>query len=265
MSDYGAKLSLPGYDVQTIEDFLLQFSSSWPLLKISDTNTSSSTVAHNLGYPPFHIICSVSFVPGGVDQNAHEEWSVSSTQLVRASGTGSRRYFIFRLDLTENFTAQQLSGSSSASNTNFNYGLKLTKPGADINSTDLRDFSIHSSTRSPAVHMVDHGPMTNTGNGLGLERSINYNLDYSPLVFVFIRPDTNSLGYNANRYGIVPPPIGAASRYFMVDDAPSGTSLGGPGTVYVTADSSSFTGTPDVSIVVLKDPFEKEVINMSYP
>lgn len=251
MADYGAKGSVKGYDVKGVVDYLLQFSSSWPLLKIGDTNTFSGTVTHSLGYPPFHFLATSD---GRVDQLA-SNYGVDSSVLARASGSGSPRYFICRLSLTESFTAPIVSGTTSTTAAVDSHGFKVSKPGKDVSSTDMRDFSLHSSTRSLMVHKVSEGAMSNTGGGLGWERTVAHGLGYTPIAFAFIRPDTNSIGLATDRYCIVPPAIGVAGFYYSVDST----------NIYVTADSGLLTGSPRSSIVVLKDPFAKDIINLSFP
>jgi hypothetical protein len=258
MGNFGAKGSPPGYDVRMAIDYLLQFNSSWPLLKIHDTGTFSGTVTHNLGYPPFHMLtrpaAGVGSADGRIEQHA-SNYSVDSTTLSRNSGSGSPGYFICRLPLDQDFTAAILAGSTSASVPSDDYGFKLTKPGKSINSTDLRDYALHSSTRSPMIQQVKHGAMSNTGGGLGYEYTVTHNLGYTPIAFAFLKPGTNSLGLAEDRYAIVMPPIGVAGRYYEPNAS----------TVYVTADNTMFTETPEVSVVILKEPFNKQTVNVSFP
>lgn len=249
---YVVKGTPPGYDVGNTIDYLLSFNSGWPHLKIDQSSTFSGTVTHNLGYPPFHLIAKSD---GRIDQMA-SNYSVSSTTLSRSSGAGSPRYYICRLPLDQNFTADILPGSVSKTIENDSYVFKLTKPGSNYDSTDMRDFALHSNTRSPMLHKVDHGTMTYTGGGLGYERTVAHGLGYTPLVFVFLRPDLNLLGLDVHGYGIVEPPVGAASKYYTVD----------PVNVYITADATAFTGAvPRVSVVVLKDPFIRDTVNVVFP
>lgn len=255
MADYGIKATLSGYDVDTAPDYLQSFNSSFPLLKTLSTSTSSGTVSHNLGYYPFHLIVSTS-EPGGIDQFAHTEWSVSTSQLVRQSGSGSRRYFIFRQNLEENFTAPTLDGSGVQTEVNNDYGIKISLPGKSVNSNDMRDYALNTGSRSPAIHMVRHTTMSSGSGDYWYE--LDYNLSYSPLVFVFIKPRANGIGLPQDRYGIVMPPVGVSGRWFMVDQGNLGR--GGQGKVLVFADGSFFSQAPDVSVVVLKDPFIKEKI-----
>lgn len=241
----------PNYDARTAADYLLNFNSDWPLLKLHETGVFSGTVTHNLGYPPFHTLATSD---GRIDQFA-SNYGVNSTSLARSSGAGSPRYFIFRLDLTTNFTAPNLETSTASNSGSADYVFKMTKPGKSTDSTDLRDFALHSNTRSPALHSVNHGTMSNTGGGLGWERTVTHNLGYTPIAFAFIKPGTNALALPTDRYLIVSPPVGVTSFYYTV----SSTSI------YVTADNIDITDTPSVSVVILKDPFTKDIINVSFP
>lgn len=254
MGDFGAKVSSPGYDVKSVADYLLQFSSSFPHIKINSTGNFSGTVTHGLGYAPFHFIATTN---GAVDQHVgiNENYGVSTTQLVRTFGSGTPRYYIFRLSLTDNYTAPIVTGGTTVATDNDDFGLKVSKEGKNINSTDMRDYSTHSSTKTILLHKVNEGAMSNTGSGLGWERIVAHGLGYTPIAFAFIQPSTNILGMNSSRYTIIPPPVGVAGLYYEVDST----------NIYVTADTTFFTGSPRVSVVVMKDPYTKDVVNVSYP
>lgn len=241
----------PNYDARTAADYLLNFNSDWPLLKLHETGVFSGTVTHNLGYPPFHLFATAD---GRIDQGG-SSYGASSTTLENISGSGTPRYFIFRLDLTTDFTAPNLESSVATSPSDVDYVFKVTKPGKDVSSSDMRDFALHSGTRSPALHSVNHSAMINTGSGLGWERTVAHNLGYVPQAFAFLKPGTNTLGLPTDKYLLVPPPVGVTSVYYTVT---------GSG-VYVTADSTIFTSAPSVSVVILKDPFTRDVINVSFP
>lgn len=257
MSDFGAKASVPGYDVKTVADYLQLFNSSWPLIKVSQTGTYTSTVNHGLSYAPFHLVATTT---GQVDQNVgvggpSGTFGVNSVSLDRTSGVATPRYYIFRLSLTDNYTAPLIPGAIVQGTSNGDFGFKVTIPGKSITSTDLRDYSIHSSTRSPMLQKVDLGATINTGGGLGYERTVAHGLSYTPLGFAFILPGANSLGLATDRYYLVPPPIGVAGFYYTIDST----------NVYVTADPFYFSSPPVVSIVVLKNPYTLEVVNKVYP
>lgn len=248
--DYVAKGTPPGYDVKTAADYLLSFNSEWPLLKVHDTGNYSGAVNHNLGYPPFHFLAS-TFVPGAIDELS-DTYGVDSSVLERSSGSGSPRYYIFRLDLTQNFTAPILSSDVSTTPKNDDYVFKMTKPGKDTSSTDMRDFALHSNTRSPMVHKVSHGTMTGTPENWYY--TVPHGLTYVPTVFPFIKPNANSAGLNPNRYFIVPPPIGVGIANYIVD-----------ATNVIVFGGTLLDSAPQCSVVVLKDPFLKQVINVSFP
>lgn len=253
---YVAKGTPPGYDVNTAIDYLQSFNSGWPLLKQHSTGNYSGAVNHNLGYFPFYTMVS-TFTPSAFDEFAgmSGSYGVSQSQLTRNFGSGSPRYYIFRLDLETNFTAQVVDGSVTETPTSNDYVFKLTKDGADASSTDMRDFSLHSNTRSPMVHKVDFG--TVGSGGLGRSRTINHGLGYLPTAFAFVKPGAGSSypGMTNGMYYILPPPVGVSGGYFEVSSTQ----------VYATLDSSYFSASTVVSFVVLKDPFNKTVINRTYP
>lgn len=253
MSNYGAKGSVPGYDVKTVVDFLQLFNSSWPLLKVGDTGNFSGSINHNLGYPPFHFLATSD---GRVNQFAGlstDNYGVDSSVLARTGGSGSPRYYICRLDLTTNYTAPIISGGLSQQAVNGDYGLKVSLPGKSIDSTDMRDFSLHSSARSLMVQKVQEQAM---GVGVsGWESVIPHGLSYIPEVFVFMKPGTNSVGYDTSRYCVIPPPVGVSLAYYTVDST----------NVSIYGNGIDMTGIPRISVVVLKDPLQKQNIDVSYP
>jgi len=254
---YTVKGTPKGYNVKTAADYLLSFNSSWPLLKIHETGNFGGTVSHNLGYPPFHLLArpasGIGTSDGRVDQEA-SNYGVNSTTLARSSGSGSPRYFIFRLDLTSNFTAPNIASSTASTTSTNDYVFKMTKPGKDVSSSDMRDFALHSGTKAPMVHAVNYGP-TAAGPNSSWERLVSHDLGYTPLAFCFVKPGANTLGLSTDRFYIVHPPVGVTSFLYTVDST----------SVYFNAYNADFIDPPNVSIVILKDPFTKEVVNVSYP
>jgi hypothetical protein len=261
---YLAKGSRPGHDVKTAIDYLNTFNSSFPLLNLDSSALHSSTFSHDLGYFPFFFTTynASGFVPGGVNQVSGDEWSISTSQLVRSSGSGNIRCFISRLDLTNNFSAPHVPGDTAQGAINPDYEFKIAKEGKSFQSTDMRDFSIHSNTISPLVHRVYSATMFASGGDY--YATVAHGLPYTPLAFAFIRPSTNSIGRATNRYYMLPPPVGTTSQYYAVDQAISG--VGGSGIVTAFADGHfAYSAAPQISIVILKDPFLKNVVNVSYP
>lgn len=250
---YVAKGTPPGYDVKTAADYLLSFNSQWPLLKVHETGTFSGDLSHSLGYVPFYIVTTAD---GRVDQFAglNESCGVNGSTLFYGTLAGTRRYYIFRLDITTNYTAPTLASSTERTAENDGYVFKMTKPGKDVSSTDMRDFALHSNTKSPMLHKVVD--QTLSIGGSGWVSTIPHGLNYVPTVFAFIKPGTNSNGFPSDRYMLLAPPVQGQIAYFTVDST----------NVYITADGSvSNLGVPRVSIVVLKDPLIKEVVSIGYP
>lgn len=261
---YLAKGTRPGYDVKTAIDYLNTFNSEFPLLNFDSMALHSGTFNHDLDYFPFFFIThnASGFVPGSVNQTSADEWSISTTQLVRSSGSSSVRCFIARLNLTNNFSAPYTEGDTVQGVSNPDYEFKIAKAGKSIESTDMRDFSIHSNTISPLVHKVYSATMFSSGGDY--YATVAHGLPYTPLVFAYIRPSTNTIGRSTGRYYMLPPATGTTSEYFSVDQAISGT--GGDGEVTIYADGHfAYSAAPQVSIVILKDPYLKNVLNVSYP
>lgn len=260
MGDFGAKGSVPGYNVLTALDYLLQFSSSWPLLKVHATNTASITwnatpqtiYTHNLGFPPFFFIVSggkiVLSTGIGVD-NSVLAYDGSSPGV----GTFSFRYYVCRLDLTQAFSAPVILGASTLGAQSDDYGFKVTKPGKASTSTDLRDFALHSSTRSLMVHKVDPG--TTSLSGGYYQRTVAHGLTYLPLAFAFVKYGTNTIGANANYYYMMNQPAGVSPSDYSFDAT----------NVSMRIDSTYVSAAPVTTAVVLKDPYARETINLTFP
>lgn len=255
---YVAKGTPQGYDVNTAIDYLQSFNSSWPLLKVESTGIYSGAVNHDLGYYPFYTMVS-TFTPGAFDQFAglSDTYGVSASQLIRGSGSGNPRYYIFRLNLQDNFTAPHIDGDTTQLPSVDNYQFKISKDGKNIKSNDMRDYSLHSGARSPMVHLVSNGTTTFNSGTSSRERTVNHNLGYVPTAFAFVKPGAGSSapGLTNENYYILPPPVGVSGGYYEVNST----------TVYVNLDSFFFGPNAEVSIVVLKDPFNKKVINRTYP
>lgn len=260
---YIAKGTRPGYDIHSAIDYLNTFNSSFPLINFDSDGSRTSTFNHDLGYYPFFFTTygNLESLPGAVNQFSGNEWSVGTTQLVRSSGTSSQRCFIARLNLTDNFSSQYVTGENVQSAINQNYVFKISRDGKDSNSTDMRDFSIHSNTISPLVHRVYSTTMFSSGGNF--YATVSHGLPYTPLVFAYIKPSTNTIGRDTNRYYMMHPPVGATDETYMIDVSYNG--MGGNGSVVAFASGFAYSSAPEVSIVILKDPFLKNIVNVSFP
>lgn len=188
--DWGLKVTQLGFDVNVASDQNLLFSSGWPVLKI-DTPKDGVTAAgggaiysHGLGYPPFYLV----FKRYGDKFYLYNNPSFYvDSENFGFSGDGTVhdiRFFICRNPLNENFTATiGETGVQVQGEVDHDWGFKATLPGKDITSTDLRDYSVHSSTRGPMIHKVQYGQLESTGSFY----EINYtnNLGYVPIFFGF--------------------------------------------------------------------------------
>lgn len=203
-SKYGIKVSRDGFDAEKCADHELLFSSGFPTLmvhkvgRVTGSGTAGQTlVTHDLGYYPVFLFLSED-ENGSGKMSLHTGQNIGITTAVlkvwpTSGWSGVGYYVIFRRKLQEEFTApivnslgQQQGGASTNS-----YGFKIPKEGADINSTDYRDFHIHSSTRNMLVHMS--GTITKTGNtGPNDFRVITHNLGYKPMYFIFNKPSSGN-------------------------------------------------------------------------
>lgn len=283
MADYGIKVSQVGKNVDTAADFELLMSSSFPLLKIHDVvsgsvsvNAESQEYTHNLGYPPFFWVYSkdASYVStSGVGE--YESYGFLSNGTGGGSmacdeneirffsdggGSGTVDYFmvIFRLNLEDAIEKStiNLTGTSDQP-IGHDFGIKVSKDGKSANSDDLRDFVIHSGTRSPLVHAVY--PETYTfSNGETYNYVLDHDLGYVPLGYALLRQDDGpsggrvDVGYFQHYGGLA----GGGAPHLFQSSTQS--------TLQVTnfnGDGVSYTA----SIIALKDPFDKEQTVVSYP
>lgn len=255
-TDYGLKLSQVGIDVTAAADAQLLLSSGWFNLKIEKTGTGTVNrfgatnqlvYTHNLGYPCLFLIYRdvtagdyLGYpVPNGTYMSSDPFFYVNSTDLrykgLNFGGTNnfSFRYYIIRLNLKQSFVAANyLTTNTQEKEKDKDYGIKVAKPGKKITSKDLRDYTIHSGTRSPMVHAVQYQQLTGSGSSYGM--TWTNNLPYVPTHFSFTSSDNNNFS----------PLIG-------LEQAPPALGIGPTGNISISNTSATYG-----SIVVLKDPFE---------
>lgn len=247
-SDPKLKLSQPGYDVRNAGDQNLAFSSDFPILKeaytdIFDHDTLSDSAFgyykvfdHNLGYVPFFLVFNKdSQMVIGTD------WAIDEKALYVAAGatdilgnpvTGKYRWNIYRLNIFQDYRSPVPDIKlPAAGGVDFDFGIKVAKRGRDLQSTDLRDFTIHSRARSPLLHIVDHKEWKD-GDA---QHIVDPELPYNPICFGFARELVNNKVYNMITGGQAAPKLTRQSDKIQIDSGPLATS--------------------DTSIVVFKDPF----------
>lgn len=227
MADWGIKVAKPGYDATTTADVNLLFSSSWPSLQITlDTVATSTSVPHGLSFPPLAFCYSSKDLS---DPYASERRiaSVDSTNVTAVVG---ERVVVYNLDISKNIEYPDIAGNSTISPTSSDYGIRIVKDGRNIESTDMRDYILHTRCQSPMVKAVvtEESAVSNV---------ITYEWDDSSLTWLYGLVKNTSGVYRAIRYG------GGAYPQFNF-----------------TTSSVSFTIVPaagdmGASIVILRDPF----------
>lgn len=258
MADYGIKLAQPFHDAITAADKDLIFSSSFPLLKeeatgVIDGDTlphAGDTITvynHGLGYYPFFLV----FDSYGRLSLSYDYWQITSSALTvfdpffGTPPSGKYRWVIYRLPLFTSFASTLKASGDTAVQREYNpdYGVKVAKAGASIDSTDLRDFTIHSRGRSPLVHQVS--TMEWQPGASLIQHTVSPGFDYNPVIFGFVKNRAVDYAYNMINGGQSPP------------------------TMNRTGNSAYIQSTGDIteksSIVVFKDPFtSNRVIGVTY-
>jgi hypothetical protein len=185
--DIGVKVSQIGWDINKAGDANLYFSSSWPLLKIEKTDVVSvgSVVNHSLQYPPF----ALAWNP--IDGLTICKANSKTITIPTSPSSTTSRYFIFRLPLNKSYQSPIVRAPLQPSqNADHNFGIKCAKEGKNNNSHDYRDYTIHSSLRSPTLHAVLFEALT-TLPATGGQFSMRWkpDLPYNPVYFAFFSTD----------------------------------------------------------------------------
>lgn len=245
MADYGIKVSQPGESASG-PDQRLFFSSSWKVLPIIN-ETSFTAVAsgatiytHNLGYVPLFLPYTTqrfqeADTPGIASFNhTFQGRVVANTTEIKilefGPPTTSGRVITTAINIQEDYQASSvnLENITARGDIDRDYGIKVSLPGKDATSEDTRDFSIHSGTRTPMVHLVKTFVMP----GGSATYTVQHDLGYPPMFFAYALITGNS-GWQI---------------------------VGSAGDTSTTATNTSISVTigyqGSLSIVVLKDPLE---------
>lgn len=243
------KLAQPGYDVKTAGDEHLIYSSAWPMLKIyrqgsyktQNILTNQLILEHDLGFVPFFwyftnipINAWQNFGNYGIEPRSEFMGPINlkmtdkklTMQSQGSGGPGQLYYYIFALDLTKDYTAPIIKQGAPTGPRGLDHVFKIAKEGKDVSSDNLFDFVIHSRARSPLIHSVSPSP------GAVKSFSVEHKLGYLPIFFAFQKNADGSY-------------------------SPIYTGQGGATSLLSTENTVTFntTGTAEVTIVILKDPF----------
>lgn len=266
------KLAQPGYNVNTAGDENLIYNSNWPLLKIyqqgsfssSDNATEHQLVTnHDLGYPPafwfFSNQPATDWYSDTGTQSARSEFNgpvqglypgVTDTKLVFdinpgfVIGTVKFEWYIFAIDLTVPYTAPQVkTGGVGGGESTIKF--KVAKSSKDISSTRLEDYVIHSDARSPLIHAVyPAASKADSSFSTGYGFTFYHNLGYVPMFFAYrkwgVTNNPTSNKYTPYLVG----PGGGGGDYFIVDEKKIS---------YVALQADV-----DMSLLILKDPFNAD-------
>ena len=272
MADFGIKASQQGADVSGTADWQQLFSSSWPNLKIAfqgratinRSDTNQTIITHNLGYVPIFWIFNVASNSsrfssyGYVTNGTYGGYcGANSTEIKYFTNIGNASsidvyYYVFAQPITEDFESPIIVPTPGYNiNSDRDYGIKATKEGKDISSTDLRDFTIHSGTISPSIHQISTGVPTLTGDVQPLAKMFKtyHSLGSAPFSLCYIKYGANGAAIFDVNYWYS---MGGASgvnyiRFYTTDTF-----------VSLEEDYDLVGGvapTATVSLILLKEPF----------
>lgn len=199
-TDLGIAISKPGYNALSSQGSNQLFNSSWPSLPIAFettiVNPVSSTVAHNLKFPPLTFIWIYAVDPSGLGTfSTRSLANVDSTNIYDLpTGTKTINIKCFQLDISFDTDYILAPGDSFNLAYDNNFGIKVAKQNKDINSKDLRDFAVHSRAQSPLILAVKTQKTIDPVNvGTGIGNVIQYTSAYNYPVWVYgFTKDVNS-------------------------------------------------------------------------
>jgi hypothetical protein len=173
-TDVGFKISKPGYDAKRTVGQNLVYSSSWPSLAVAYETTipnpltgpfSTQTVNHNLKFPPFTFVWAIGPDPSGLTGAVAERRIPGTADIdldnvyLKTNGlsaietdflyTATHLHIkCFQLDLSKDVDYILAPGETYKTPYDNNFGVKFARPNKNIDSTDLRDFAVHSRCQS---------------------------------------------------------------------------------------------------------------------
>lgn len=251
--DYGIKISKPFRDVNTAADYDLLFNSSWPSIAIAHEETITQVMdgtlftpstTHDLGFPPFSMMWAtangllVDFrLPFVTNTTAYYENLTASSFDLPDGTTVVFHIKCYNVDMSVEKEYPLLRTSGLDTTYDPDYGIKIAREGEDIESTDLRDFILHSRAQSPAVLAVKTEATTDDGTDYEVDYTSPAN--YTPWVFAY--------GKNINGAGVWTPALlysQAVPRLSYI----SGTSF------RLSTTTVAGNGEAGGAIIVLRDP-----------
>lgn len=247
----GVKIAQPGYNAATAAAYQLLFDSSWPCLTIVFDETitatgSTQTFYHNLGFFPFVLPTSNETGSAFVGTS----FNIYNNCVTFAATAGTSVHFrIYNIDIS---TPQSYTYSTPAQTRtpyDANYGIKIVKGKNNINSTDLRNFILHSRAASPMILSITTALATTSSTATA---SYTYPLNYIPFVYGFVSY-TDTLG---NKYYINAPNF--TQSY-------PGTTMTSTSASVMVIPLGVFNSAGNASLVCLRDPlFAPNTVRVIY-
>jgi len=219
MGNIGAATSQKGYDVRDSDDRFKVFSSSFQTLKIYSASEVSATkpasgantitINHNLGYYAPYIIIYNGSTSRGTDDSFFFSRGLNGGKPVYSvitnrqytnkleidveddfddSGTssGDTVYFTVYIFLDDFYTISQenINTDTTSTTDSSDYGLRISKDGYDVKTTDDVNCVISSSYFTQIVHRK--------GIVSGLGATVSHDLGYLPDYLCYIKGSGNS-------------------------------------------------------------------------
>jgi hypothetical protein len=272
----GIFITQQGVSVPTAADYQFVFNSNWPSLQcafdqlVTLSPGQSQTLAHNLGFPPFTQgwllqnavsvgrIFAVSESFEGYQTNVTMTFDKTNVYLTNndsVSWTVNVKCYNLDISTPANYTLSQYPTFTRAYDPSV--GIKVTKSGKQIKSTDLRDFILHSRAQSPAVLSVQSQPYYGQPFGTFYVYQLVYQnpANYVPWAFAFINTGNGvyaGLAPGGQQSGFVFLLTKSLTEYTPQTNAPS---YNGAGASLVWTDTNPPGSiTTGGSLVILRDP-----------
>jgi hypothetical protein len=213
-SDYGIKIAKAGFDALTAADNDLLFNSAWPSVQFSMVKTMRKTsdlytpIPHGLGFP------TIAFLIGGDEATTvMTGQSTDDTNIYVATGFSTKNVgdvigtlVIYPVNISVDVEYSYTAVQSVNTPYDPNYGIKMVKPGADIESEDMRDYVLHSRCGSPLVLAVKTQETVNPENPTWVQYTSK--LGYPTLNFGYagVAEGTadGNISYGKNAYKFAP-------------------------------------------------------------
>lgn len=194
LQDYGIRISKAGFDANTAADKDLLYDSAWPsiqIVKVIPFTGSTFVFPHGLDFPPLAILMRLdgTTIQGVMTSPSADEINV----YIPTSSSDPGTIIIYNINLSVDVEYPYTTKSGAAGVYNPDYGIKMVKTGLPIESTDMRDYILHSKCGSPLVLAVKTESTSNPANPTVVQYTNR--IGYPTLNFGFIRfPARTSFG-----------------------------------------------------------------------